>query len=137
LKKAEKTRESILDGVPRTLPALAVSQAMQGRARRVGFDWPNVEGQLEKLAEELREFAQATDSDQREDEFGDILMVMAGIAQRVEIDAEQALRRANAKFRRRFGHIEARVAEQRADLRDLDLAAMDALWDEAKAIERG
>ena len=137
LKKAEKTRESILDGVPRTLPALAVSQAMQGRARRVGFDWPNVEGQLEKLAEELREFAQATDSDQREDEFGDILMVMAGIAQRLEIDAEQALRRANAKFRRRFGHIEARVAEQRADLRDLDLAAMDALWDEAKAIERG
>ena len=136
LKKAEKTRDSILDGVPHTLPALAVSQAMQGRARRVGFDWPNVEGQLEKLAEELREFAQASDSDQREDEFGDILMVMAGIAQRLEIDAEQALRRANAKFRRRFGHIEARVAERGEDLRDLDLAAMDALWDEAKAEER-
>ena len=136
LKKAEKAGDSILEGVPRTLPALAASQAIQGRARRVGFDWPDIGGQLDKLAEELREFADAPDADQREDEFGDILMVVAGIAQRLGIDAEQALRRANDKFRRRFGHIESRVAERGQDLRNLDVAAMDVLWIEAKALER-
>jgi tetrapyrrole methylase family protein/MazG family protein len=137
LKKAEKQgRESILDGVPKDLPALAASQSIQGRARKVGFDWPDIEGQLEKLAEELREFAHAEGDANREDEFGDVLAVVAGIAQRLDIDAEQALRRANDKFRRRFGHIEARVAERGEDLRDLELAQMDELWNEAKALER-
>lgn len=137
LKKAEKQgRQSILDGVPKALPALAASQDIQSRARKVGFDWPSIEGQLDKLAEELREFAHADGPDNREDEFGDVLMVVTGIADRLGIDAEQALRRANDKFRRRFGHIEARAAESGKDLRDLDLAAMDQLWNEAKELER-
>ncbi|MGH2633883.1 MAG: nucleoside triphosphate pyrophosphohydrolase, partial [Tepidiformaceae bacterium] len=73
LKQREKPRESILEGVPATLPALAASQSIQGRARRVGFDWPNIEGPLEKLREEIGELARAADAAEREDEFGDVL----------------------------------------------------------------
>jgi tetrapyrrole methylase family protein/MazG family protein len=137
LKRAEKPAASILEGVPATLPALAASQSLQGRARRVGFDWPDIEGPLAKLVEEVGEFARAEiegDGD-REDEFGDILFVVANIAQRLGIDAEQALRRANAKFRRRFGVVERLAEARRIDLKDLDLAGLDALWDEAKAGE--
>lgn len=134
LKQQEKPRSSILEGIPPALPALAESQSIQGRARRVGFDWPDVEGPLEKLTEELSEFARAEAGDgDREDEFGDILFVVANVAQRLGLDAEQALRGANAKFRRRFGLVEELARERALDLRDLDLAGLDALWDEAKA----
>lgn len=136
LKQAEKPRSSILEGIPATLPALAASQSIQGRARRIGFDWPDVEGPLDKLAEEIREFARAEAGDgDREDEFGDILFVIANIAQRLGVDAEQALRRANEKFRRRFGRLEALANERGLDLKQLNLAELDALWDEAKAEE--
>lgn len=135
LKQKEKPRSSILEGVPATLPSLAASQSIQGRARRIGFDWPDIEGPLEKLTEEVREFAEAEGASDREDEFGDILFVVANIAQRLGIDAEQALRRANEKFRRRFGRVEALAGERSLDLRELDLAGLDALWDEAKLLE--
>ena len=132
LKKQEKPRQSILDGVPGTLPALAASQAIQGRARRVGFDWPDVDGPLEKLREEITEFAQAETAIDREDEFGDILFVAVNIADHLGIDAEQALRGANQKFRSRFGAVERMAEERGLDLKALDLAGLDALWDEAK-----
>jgi tetrapyrrole methylase family protein/MazG family protein len=136
LKKAEKPRDSILDGVPVSLPALAASQSIQGRARRVGFDWPDIEGPLEKLREEIAEFAAAADVAERADEFGDILFVLVNIADHLGLEAEQALRGANAKFRRRFGAVERLASERSLDLKDLDLTALDALWDEAKALER-
>ncbi|HVA06476.1 MAG TPA: nucleoside triphosphate pyrophosphohydrolase, partial [Acidimicrobiales bacterium] len=132
LKQAAKPRQSVLDGVPATLPALAASQSIQGRARRVGFDWPDVEGPLEKLLEEIGELARASDAREREDEFGDVLFVMANIADHLGIDAEQALRGANAKFRRRFGLVERFAAEDGIDLRELDLPGLDRLWDRAK-----
>jgi tetrapyrrole methylase family protein / MazG family protein len=135
LKQKEKPQTSILDGVPATLPALAASQSIQGRARRIGFDWPDIEGPLEKLAEEIGEFARAGNADEREDEFGDVLFVVANIAQRLGIDAEQALRRANDKFRRRFGIVERLAAEAGQDLKELDLAGLDRLWDRAKLLE--
>jgi tetrapyrrole methylase family protein/MazG family protein len=135
LKQQEKPRQSILDGVPTTLPALAASQSIQGRARRIGFDWPDVDGPLEKLREELDELARASDASEREDEFGDILFVAVNIADHLGIDAEQALRRANLKFRQRFGEVERLAVERGVDLKDLDLAGLDALWDEAKAAE--
>ena len=137
LKQQEKPRASILDGVPRSLPALAASQSIQGRARRIGFDWPDIEGPLDKLREEIDEFARADGAAEREDEFGDVLFVIANIAQRLGIEAEQALRHANEKFRRRFGQVEAFAAAEGVDLHDLDLAGLDALWDRAKATERG
>lgn len=136
LKQQEKPRTSILEGIPATLPALAASQSIQGRARRIGFDWPDIEGPLEKLREEIEEFARAENEDEREDEFGDVLFVIANIAQRLGVDAEQALRRANDKFRRRFGRLEQLASAEAIDLKQLDLAGLDALWDRAKAEER-
>jgi len=135
LKQVEKPRTSILDGVPPTLPALAASQSIQGRARRVGFDWPDIEGPLEKLAEEIEEFARADGAGEREDEFGDILFVITNIADHLGIDAEQALRGANEKFRRRFGRVEAMATRDAVDLKELDLAGLDSLWARAKAEE--
>jgi tetrapyrrole methylase family protein/MazG family protein len=136
LKQQEKPRDSILEGVPLTLPALAASQSIQGRARRIGFDWPDIDGALDKLVEELGEFAQADKPAEREDEFGDILFVVVNVADHMGIDAEQALRAANAKFRRRFGRLEHIAREEGVDLHDLDLAGLDGLWDRAKAEEQ-
>jgi len=135
LKKAEKPAGSILAGIPSTLPALAASQTIQERARRAGFDWPDVEGPLEKLVEEVEEFARAEGRHDREDEFGDILFVLANISQRLGVDAEQALRRANDKFRRRFLTLETLAAARGLDLKGMDLPGLDALWDEAKVLE--
>lgn len=135
LKQQEKPRQSILDGVPATLPALAASQSIQGRARRIGFDWPTIEGPLEKLREEIDELARTNGAAEREDEFGDILFVAVNIADHLGIDAEQALRGANQKFRRRFAEVERLATKRGIDLKDLDLAGLDALWDEAKAAE--
>ena len=133
LKKQEKPERSVLDGVPATLPALAASQAIQGRARRVGFDWPDIEGPLEKLREEVGEFARAENPAEEVDEFGDILFVLANIGQRTGIDAEQALRSANQKFRTRFTAVEELARERELDLQEMTLEEIDALWDEAKA----
>jgi uncharacterized protein YabN with tetrapyrrole methylase and pyrophosphatase domain len=115
------------------LPALAASQSLQGRARRIGFDWPDIEGPLEKLREEIEEFARADGAAEREDEFGDILFVAANIADRLGLDAEQCLRAANAKFRSRFEVVEAIAAERSLHLDRLAIEGLDLLWDEAKA----
>jgi len=133
LKQAEKPQSSILEGIPASLPSLAASQSIQGRARRIGFDWPDIEGPLEKLVEEVGEFARAQNAGEREDEFGDVLFVIANIAQRLGIDAEQALRGANDKFRRRFGRLEVIASGEGLDLHAMDLPSLDALWDRAKA----
>jgi tetrapyrrole methylase family protein/MazG family protein len=132
LKAREKPKESVLDGVPATFPALAAAQTMQRRARRLGFDWPTSDGPLEKLAEEIGEFARAEGAVDRADEFGDILYVVALIGQRLGIDAEQALRGANSKFKRRFAEIE-RLARARA----VPGASLDfsGLWSEVKTAE--
>ena len=137
LKQKEKPRESILDGVPATLPALAASQAIQGRARRIGFDWPDIDGRLDKLREEIDEFARANPGPEQEDEFGDILFVVTNIADAAGIDAEQALRGAYVTFCRRFGHVERLADERGMDMKEMDIEGLDALWDEAKALERG
>jgi tetrapyrrole methylase family protein/MazG family protein len=133
LKQAEKPRASILDGVPRTLPALAASHAIQGRARRVGFDWPDLRGPLEKLQEEVAELAGAENQGDREAEFGDVLFTLVNVADRLGVDAEQALRSANEKFRRRFGRLEELARERGLALQSLGLEALDRLWEEAKA----
>lgn len=133
LKQAEKPRSSILEGIPNTLPALAASQTIQGRARRIGFDWPDIEGPLAKLQEEIGEFARAENAADREDEFGDILFVACLIGQHRGIDAEQALRLANQKFRSRFGIMERRASELGTDLKSMTSDERDGLWHEAKA----
>jgi len=133
LKKQENPERSVLDGVPAALPALSQSQTIQSRARKVGFDWPDVEGPLSKLAEELGEFARADSDAEREDEFGDIVFVVVNVADHLGIDAEQALRLANRKFRRRFMRVEELAREQEIELKAGDLDQLNRLWDLAKA----
>jgi len=135
--KKDKGRgaESMLAGVPRALPALVEAQQIASRAAGVGFDWENPEQVIEKLHEELAEFDQArrnASQDELEDEMGDLLFVLVNLARFVKVDPEQALRRTNAKFRRRFAHIERRLAEQGRTFENSTIEEMEALWQEAK-----
>lgn len=143
---------SLLDDVPVGLPALTRAHKLQSKAATVGFDWPSLGPVFDKLKEEMAELeAVALPADPRgtnptetaasrekiAEELGDLLFVIANIARHLEIDPEASLRSANDKFRRRFGHIERRLAEQGRTPDQSDLAEMDGLWDEAKAKERG
>jgi ATP diphosphatase len=125
-----------LDGISPSMPALAASQEMQERAANLGYDWPSIDGVLDKVAEEADELRQAATDAETAEEFGDLLFVLVNVARRRGIEAEAAVRAANAKFRRRFGSVERGAAAQGVVLRDLDFAALDALWDAAKAEER-
>jgi MazG family protein len=125
-----------LDGISTSMPALAASQEMQERAANLGYDWPSIEGVLDKVAEEAEELRQAANDAERAEEFGDLLFVLVNVARRRGIEAEAAVRAANAKFKRRFANVERGAAAQGVALRDLDFAALDALWDAAKAEER-
>ncbi|MES2210114.1 MAG: nucleoside triphosphate pyrophosphohydrolase [Chloroflexota bacterium] len=125
-----------LDGISRSLPALAASQEMQERAAAIGYDWPDVGGVLAKVAEELTELAEAPDAAHRHEEFGDLLFVVTNVGRKLGIESEAALRAANDKFRSRFRRVERMVAERGVAIRDLDFATLDTLWDAAKAEER-
>jgi len=144
LAPAAPAPKGALDGISGSLPALAASQEMQERAANIGYDWPSIDGVLDKVAEEieeLREAAAEADADPTAsahwaEEFGDLLFVLVNVARRRDVDAEAAMRAANAKFRRRFGSVERAAAAQGVALRDLDFAALDVLWDAAKDQER-
>ena len=133
-----------LDGISASLPALAASQEMQERAANIGYDWPSIDGVLDKVAEEIAELREAATEADAEggdtvhwaEEFGDLLFVLVNVARKRDVDAEAAMRAANAKFRRRFGSVERAAAAQGVALRDLDFDALDGLWDAAKAQER-
>ncbi len=139
--KAEKRAAkgaSLLDDVPMALPALMRAEKLTKRAARINFDWPTSAEVLAKLDEELAELKEAEttgDHDALTDEMGDVLFVVANLARKLKVDPEEALRRANAKFTRRFNHIEQRLAEQgRTGPQPLD--DMEALWIEAKRLEQ-
>ncbi|MDP2168233.1 MAG: nucleoside triphosphate pyrophosphohydrolase [Thermodesulfovibrionales bacterium] len=135
-KKAEgKQRESILEGVPKTLPSLLRAHRLQDRAARAGFDWEKVEDASEKLDEEIREFKEALKEGSRagiEDELGDIFFMLVNISRFIGVNPEDALRKTISKFISRFRHIEITAAERGLRLKDMTLGEMDALWDEAK-----
>lgn len=137
--RAGKAQQGTLDGVAVGLPALLRAYKLQKRAARVGFDWPDASHVIDKIAEESAELVEARDSlphDAIEEEFGDLLFVMANLGRHLGVEPEAALRRANAKFIRRFEGVEARLAERGKAPSDSDLAEMDALWDAVKADER-
>ncbi|RNF35644.1 nucleoside triphosphate pyrophosphohydrolase [Paracoccus methylarcula] len=137
--RAGKAERGTLDGVALGLPALTRAIKLQNRAARVGFDWPGAEDVLDKITEETAELVEARDKlgpDALEEEFGDLIFVMANLARHLKIDPEQALRRANTKFTRRFQAIEAALAEDNRRPEDSDLAEMDRLWDQAKVMEK-
>jgi len=123
---------SALDGVPRALPALAQAEAFGDRASRIGFDWPSVDGVLDKVAEEINEMREAQSEQQRADEFGDLLFALVNVARWLKIDPEAALRSANVKFANRFRQVEAQARAQSRDLKGMTLADLDALWESAK-----
>jgi tetrapyrrole methylase family protein/MazG family protein len=125
-----------LDGVSRSLPALAASQEMQERAANIGYDWPDIEGVFDKVTEEAREIAEATTDAERAEEFGDLLFVLVSVGRKLDIEAEAALRAANDKFRRRFATVERLAAGRGVALRELSFDELDALWDAAKAEEK-
>ncbi len=137
--RAAKSETGTLDGVAIALPALLRAVKLQKRAARVGFDWPDTGGVLAKITEEAAELAQARDTltqEAVEEEFGDLLFVMANLARHLQVDPEAALRAANDKFTRRFERIEALLAQRGKRPAQSDLAEMDALWNEAKEEER-
>jgi tetrapyrrole methylase family protein/MazG family protein len=125
-------RKSALDGVPRDLPALTQAEAYSDRAARVGFDWPDVDGVLTKVAEEAREVQSAARPEERAEELGDLLFALVNAARWMKIDPEAALRAANAKFAARFRQVEAQAKAQSRDLAGMSLADLDALWERAK-----
>ena len=145
--EAEKAREraaaadgsappSALDGIARALPALVRAAKVQGRAARVGFDWPDAAPVYAKVVEELDEVRRAESSEAIEDELGDLLFSAVNLARHLGADPEAALRRASAKFERRFREVERLASARGESLGELDLAGLDALWDAAKARER-
>ncbi len=139
VERAGKAERGTLDGVAMGLPALTRAVKLQNRAARVGFDWPGPGDVLAKITEETVELVEARDilgPEAMEEEFGDLLFVMANLARHLRIDPELALRRANAKFTRRFASIEAALAAEGRRPEDSDLAEMDRLWDAAKVAER-
>jgi ATP diphosphatase len=131
---------SVLADVPLALPALTRAEKLQRRAARIGFDWPEPTPILAKIEEELAELRASLEArEPREklaEELGDLLFAVVNLARRLEIDAEEALRAANAKFERRFRAVEARARASGGDPAQLDLAALDRLWEEVKAEER-
>ena len=136
--RAGKAERGTLDGVAIGLPALLRALKLQKRAARVGFDWPSTTDVLEKIVEESRELVEAKDTlpqDKIEEEYGDLLFVMANLGRHLGLDPEAALRAANAKFTRRFEAVESKLAKRGKTPSQSDLAEMDALWDQVKAEE--
>lgn len=141
LKATEKTgqkRESRLDGIPRHLGALQRGQRMQEKAARVGFDWPDVSGILDKLHEEMRELAEARRNKQDDphvrEELGDVFFTLVNLSRALGIDAETAVRQANEKFYQRFSFMERRAAADGTSLSDLTLDQLEELWQLAKSM---
>jgi tetrapyrrole methylase family protein/MazG family protein len=124
--------KGLLDGVPSALPALTQALEYQDRAARVGFDWPEVEGVLDKVREEIEEIKQAQNIDEVTAELGDLFFVLVNLARWRKVDAESALRGTNLKFKKRFAYVEQGAKKQGRNLSDMTLEEMDALWNEAK-----
>ena len=132
LKQEERGADtSLLASVPMQMPALGYSQAIQRRVAQVGFDWEDIKGVIDKLAEEVGEFKQST-GEQRAMEFGDLLFTLVNIARRLGVDSEAALREANRKFYRRFSSMEELCRQRGVNIGDLSFDEQNALWEEAK-----
>jgi len=133
LKQEERgTDTSMLASVPKQLPALGYSQEIQRRVVQVGFDWEDIDGVIDKLAEEVGEFKRADCQEKRAQEFGDLLFTLANIARRLGVDLEAALRQANKRFYQRFSYMEEVCRQRGLNLGELSFDEQNALWEEAK-----
>ena len=132
-----KKQSGILDGIAINLPALKRSQKIQKRAAKVGFDWPDSKGVFKKIKEEIRELEEAIESKDREsmkEEVGDLLMVITNLADRLDVDSEEALKGSNEKFISRFSYIESKLNDSDKRFEDSSLALLDELWNESKKL---
>ena len=135
--RAARHETGILAGIAKTLPALQKAQKLTARAARTGFDWPNPQAVLDKLAEEtteLREELESADPARLSDELGDMLFVLANLARKLGLNAESCLKSANEKFTRRFSHIEATLAATGRTAAQASLEDMESLWTQAKEL---
>ena len=138
IKLQEKDRESVLTGVPNSLPAMVKAYRMQEKVRGVGFDWNNAEQVWEKVNEEIAELQHEIavgDDEKKEKEFGDLLFSLVNYARFIGVNPEDALERTNKKFVQRFKYIEQQSKKHGKSLKNMTLAEMDVFWDEAKKIE--
>ena len=136
LKKQEREPEkSIIDSVPKQMPALAYSEEIQRRVAHVGFDWENLNGVVEKLAEEIKEFQDAPDEEEKAKEFGDLLFTLVNYGRRLGINSEVALRQSSQRFYRRFTYMEGLCRTRGLDFKEMSMQELDALWEEAKTAE--
>ena len=128
----KKVEKGLLDGVPLALPALSQAQEYQDRAARVGFDWPEIEGVLDKVREEIEEIKNAETDFELASEIGDLFFALVNVARWKHVDAESALRGTNMKFKKRFDYVGQGAHRQGRNLSELSLEEMDVLWNEAK-----
>ena len=146
LKEKKAERDSVLDGIPRNLPALIQAQRIQEKAAAVGFDWETIEPVLEKIMEEIDEVKAEIEklhvdndikqnTDDIEMEIGDLFFAVVNLARKLKIDSETALRKSNEKFKTRFKKIEKLCEENQLDMKEMDLEALDELWEKAKFFE--
>lgn len=131
----KKDGKGVLDGVPLILPALSQAQEYQDRAARVGFDWPEIDGVLDKVKEEIEEIKRAETDFELASEIGDLFFVLVNFARWKKVDAESVLRGTNAKFKKRFAYVEQGAKRQGRNLSELSLDEMESLWQEAKRRE--
>ena len=129
-----KSEKGPLDGIPLALPALIQAQEYQERAARVGFDWPEISGVLEKIVEEIQEVREAANEDELAAELGDLFFALVNLARWKKVDAESALRGTNIRFKKRFDFVEAGAKKQGRKLQEMTLDEMEALWQEAKKL---
>ena len=132
----KKAGKGLLDGVPVALPALSQAQEYQDRAARVGFDWPEIEGVLDKIKEEIEEIKKAETDFELASEIGDLFFAIVNLARWKHVDAESALRATNMKFKKRFAYIEQGAKKRGRDLSALSLDDMESLWQEAKKYDK-
>jgi tetrapyrrole methylase family protein/MazG family protein len=128
----KRGRVSALEGAPKTLPALAWALSIQKRAARVGFDWKEDQGVLDKVAEEARELAAEDDRERQEEELGDLMFALVNLARHMKLNPEEALRGSARRFYRRFEDVEEAARRDGRDVREMSAADLDRLWEEAK-----
>ena len=141
IKEAEKGKDGVkrspVTGIPKDLPALSYAQLMQDRVGRVGFEWEDISGVLDKVSEEVEELRRAASQEEKAQELGDLLFVMVNLSRWLDIQAEDALRQANRRFQNRFITMEDLASQRGLDFPQLPLAEKEELWQEAKKMEKG
>jgi XTP/dITP diphosphohydrolase len=134
--KLKEGKKSVLEGVPRSLPAMVKAQRIQDKAKGVGFDWDNADQVWEKVLEELNEFKEAKTKEDQEDEFGDLLFSLINYARFKGIHPEDALEKTNKKFIYRFQYLETESAKDGKQMGEMTLSEMDEYWNRAKALKK-